>query len=209
MQERWGYLKDTANDALLAMAKGGDAADNALRNLGASLAEAAFQAAIMGEGPLGSLFGGTSIFSLIGGALGLGGGAGGGIPGHARGGFITGPGDGTSDSILMYGSSGEMMMNARAVRQNRHALEAMNANAPVRGYARGGMIGGAAGGGGGGGAAGQPVVVSMNIDVTGARGNAEIMDMVRAGVEQGMAHYDRSILPSSVSRISADARRIG
>ena len=209
VQERWGFLKDTAYDALLAMAKGGDQASDALRNLGASLAEAVFQAAIMGEGPLGSLFGGTSIFGLIGGALGLGGGAAGGIRGHAKGVMITGPGDGTSDSILMYGSSGEMMMNARAVRKNRHVLEAMNANSPILGYAKGGMIGAGRSAGSVGGSSGQPVIVQMKIDVTGARGNAEIMDMVRSGVEQGMAHYDRQILPTSVQRIGADARRIG
>ena len=109
----------------------------------------------------------------------------------------------------MYGSSGEMMMNARAVRKNRHLLEAMNANAPV-GYARGGMIGaGRVASGAGGSPGGQPVAVSLKIDVTGARGNAEIMQMVRAGVEQGMAHYDRAILPSSVQRIGADFRKIG
>ena len=214
-QDRWQYLRQTAYDALLIMAKGGDDASDALRNLGASLAEAAFQAAIMGEGPLGSLFGGTSIFGLIGGAVGLGGGRGGkgiqegGLKTLAAGGYITGPGDGTSDSILMYGSSGEMMMNARAVRKNRHLLEAMNANAPVLGYARGGIIGKASSPGGYGVVGGQPVIASFKIDVTGARGNAEIMDMVRSGVEQGMAHYDRAILPASVTRISADARRIG
>ena len=186
------------------MAKGGDAADNALRNLGASLAEAAFQAAIMCEGPLGSPFGGTSIFRRTGEALGIGGG----LPGKAMGGTITGPGDGTSDDVLMCGSSGEVVMNARAVRKNRHLLEAMNANAPV-GYAKGGLFGAGRAAGVVGSSAGQPVAVSLNIDVTGACGNAGIMSMVRASVEQGMAHYDRSVLPASVGRFSACGRRIG
>ena len=83
------------------------------------------------------------------------------------------------------------------------------ANSPVLGYAKGGMIGAGRAAGAVGGASGQPVVVQMKIDVTGARGNAEIMDMVRSGVEQGMAQYDRVILPSSVQRIRADSRRIG
>ncbi len=38
-------------------------------------------------------------------------------PGYATGGLIRGPGTGTSDSILMYGSNGEYMINAAAVRK--------------------------------------------------------------------------------------------
>ncbi|WP_278397747.1 tape measure protein [Stutzerimonas kunmingensis] len=37
--------------------------------------------------------------------------------GYATGGYIRGPGTGTSDSILMYGSNGEYMVNAAAVRK--------------------------------------------------------------------------------------------
>ncbi len=37
--------------------------------------------------------------------------------GYATGGYIRGPGTGTSDSILMYGSNGEYMINAAAVRK--------------------------------------------------------------------------------------------
>lgn len=46
------------------------------------------------------------------------------IPGFARGGPIRGPGTGTSDSILMWGSNGEFMMRERAVKH--YGLEFMN-----------------------------------------------------------------------------------
>lgn len=46
------------------------------------------------------------------------------IPGFATGGPIRGPGTGTSDSILLWGSNGEFMMRERAVRH--YGLEFMN-----------------------------------------------------------------------------------
>jgi TP901 family phage tail tape measure protein len=53
-----------------------------------------------------------------------------GIPtniGHrARGGLLRGPGTGTSDSIPLWGSAGEFMMNAKATSANLPALAAMN-----------------------------------------------------------------------------------
>ena len=51
--------------------------------------------------------------------------------------------------------------------------------------------------------------VAITVDVSGARGNSEIMDMVEAGVRQGLEQYDRSVLPRSVQAISRDPRRIG
>lgn len=45
---------------------------------------------------------------------------------HAAGGPITGPGTGTSDSILARLSNGEYVVNARATAANRPALDAMN-----------------------------------------------------------------------------------
>lgn len=58
-------------------------------------------------------------------------------------------------------------------------------------------------GGSGGGA------VQINVNVSGARGNSEISEMVQAGVRQGLEHYDRSVLPRSVQKVKRDPRRIG
>ena len=48
---------------------------------------------------------------------------------------------------------------------------------------------------------GGDTAVSINVNVEGARGNAEIMHMVQAGVRQGIAVYDRS-LPTRLAEIN-------
>jgi tape measure domain-containing protein len=73
------------------------------------------------------------------------GGAGGGLlsglfPKFASGGLITGPGTGTSDSILAAVSSGEFVVNARATAKNRALLEALNSGHLPR-FAAGGFVG--------------------------------------------------------------------
>ncbi|MEH6834806.1 hypothetical protein [Falsihalocynthiibacter arcticus] len=51
--------------------------------------------------------------------------------------------------------------------------------------------------------------VSINVDVTGARGNAEIQEMVSSGVSAGLRQYDSQVLPKRVNQISTDPRGIG
>lgn len=51
--------------------------------------------------------------------------------------------------------------------------------------------------------------VEINVNVSGARGNAEIESMVESGVRQGLQRYDRHQLPRSVAQINKDPRRIG
>lgn len=83
----------------------------ALKDLAAQLAQMALYQ------QLGALF--PSMF-----------GAGGFMPllSRAEGGPITGPGTGTSDSILMWGSNGEYMVNAASTAKYRPLLEAINAD---------------------------------------------------------------------------------
>jgi len=61
-------------------------------------------------------------------------------PGHAGGGTITGPGTGTSDSVLMWGSAGEEVTREAMARKYRPLLKAINADR-VPGYATGGTVG--------------------------------------------------------------------
>lgn len=56
-----------------------------------------------------------------------------------------------------------------------------------------------------GGSGGQ---LNINVNVSGARGNSEITDMVQAGVQQGLQHYDRTVLPGSVKRVNNDPRKV-
>lgn len=65
-------------------------------------------------------------------------------PKRAGGGLLTGPGTGTSDSILMWGSNGEYMLRAEAVKRlGRARLDYMNRHGRIPGFADGGLIGGA------------------------------------------------------------------
>ena len=57
--------------------------------------------------------------------------------GFARGGMLSGPGTGTSDSIPIWASAGEYVVNAKATAKHLPLLHALNAT----GYADGGIIG--------------------------------------------------------------------
>lgn len=53
------------------------------------------------------------------------------IPGFASGGYVSGAGTGTSDSIMARLSDGEFVVNAAATKRNRALLEAINSNERV------------------------------------------------------------------------------
>ncbi|SMC63174.1 tape measure domain-containing protein [Sporomusa malonica] len=64
-----------------------------------------------------------------------------GITGFATGGPISGPGTGTSDSILMWGSDGEYMVNAAATKSiGVDNLNYMNQTGQIPGFAAGGLV---------------------------------------------------------------------
>ena len=65
--------------------------------------------------------------------------------GKATGGYITGPGTGTSDDVPIWASNGEYMINARSTAKYRRELEAINGGyyeqlKAAAGYASGGMV---------------------------------------------------------------------
>ena len=60
----------------------------------------------------------------------------------ATGGYIRGPGTGTSDSIPARLSNGEYVINARATSLNRSLLEQINTSGKTRRFANGGAVGG-------------------------------------------------------------------
>lgn len=62
------------------------------------------------------------------------------LGGHATGGYISGPGSGTSDSIVARVSNGEFIVNAAATAQNIGLLNAINAGQMPR-FETGGMVG--------------------------------------------------------------------
>lgn len=151
--------------------------------------------------------------SLLGGLLGRK--DGGPIPGYASGGRVRGPGGPRDDKVLMWGSNGEFMMNASATQKFLPILEAMNAGRLPE-FSNGGKIGipapmtprasipvpvipSAA----------QLVAGSsstdnsqtdnsvnsapvINVNVSGATGNAEVANMVQQGVAQGIKTWRQS-----------------
>lgn len=110
---------------------------NVLQDATRMLLRMALQAALMGSGPLGQLFGlggaggkPGGLFGLIFGLFG----------GKADGGMVRGPGTSRSDSIPKMISDGEFITNAKATAQHRPLLEAINSG-KLKGYANGGLVG--------------------------------------------------------------------
>lgn len=204
LQQGWEFLGSTAYDALEGIILKGESAGEVMENLAQSILRAGLQAMILGKGPLAGFLG---VSGPIWGGLA---GAAGSAPAYAGGGLISGPGSGTSDNILMWGSSGEFMMNARSTARYRHVLEAMNAGATIPGFAAGGPIGDSAMRPS---LRGEPAA-SGTLRIELAEGLvASFLDKASAQavriVETGIAQYDRNALPQRVLQVSGDSRRRG
>ena len=122
-------------DAVSDLVVEGRSAAEVFENLTKSIAKAAIQAALMGTGPLGGMFGmaapqgggaggiiGT-LFSAFSG--GVGGSPTGGVRLFKEGGIVQGPGTGRSDSILARISNGEAIIPAHVVATNRPLVQAL------------------------------------------------------------------------------------
>ncbi|WP_299370418.1 phage tail length tape measure family protein [uncultured Tateyamaria sp.] len=148
-KDKYDLLSDTLLDVVPDLTKGGDAAAQAWERLGDTLQRVAWEAILLGEGPLASLMWGNSG----GGSSGIGGlagalfgaifpGAAARLPGRKDGGMIFGDGGSRDDRQLVLMSPGEMAINAAATARHRGLLEAINAGAPLPGLANGGSLGG-------------------------------------------------------------------
>lgn len=129
-----GFFSDMANG--LANGRGwwgslSDAAVNAITKIADALIDSGIDSLFGGSGfgsLLGGLFGGTSADPWSGLRL-------------ASGGYVSGPGSATSDSIPAWLSNGEFVMNAKATKAFGPWLQAMNDN-KLRGFAYGGPVDG-------------------------------------------------------------------
>ncbi len=196
IEELQAFKESLVENALDALISKGESLQDVLKGVISSLAKAAIQAAIFGTGPLGSIFGGKGIGSLIFGG------------GKAAGGMVHGPGTGTSDSILTPLSNGEYIVNARATARNRHLLDAINSGASMgAGMAVGGPVGGR--GPARTGLRDAPRDMRVTMDLRGARGDREIERAGYRGMKRALAEFERGELPRSVARISRDPTRIG
>lgn len=135
-QDAQKFFGDAITDSLSDMIFNGAKAQDVMRKLAVEIGKAALQAALMGSGPLAGIFGtagvGGNAGGLIGGLLG-------GLK-LAGGGFVSGRGTGKSDSIPARLSNGEYVINARATKQNRALLDAINSGKLPR-FADGGPVG--------------------------------------------------------------------
>jgi len=120
------------------------------------------------------------------------------LPGFATGGYVSGAGTGTSDSIMARLSDGEFVVNAAATRRNRALLEAINSNERVS----------VAGGGGSvvstqsSGSTQAPVVAQPNVTVN------LIEDRSRAGkVDQRTGDNGQLEIDAFVADIWGDGER--
>lgn len=123
--------------------------------------------------------------------------------GHADGGLIRGPGSGTSDSIPARVSNGEYIVNAAATRANLPMLEAINDNRFPR-FASGGLVTAAAN-------AAQPssMPVHVNINLTGANGDATIQKIAYQAAREGTMTALGQIPNISVKSVQDRQRRMG
>ena len=160
------FFAGSAYDAFDGLIMKGESATDVVRDLTAALAEAAWKAALLGEGGLAGAFGTKDSGGLFGmlakaGVSALGAAvagpaftAGQALPGGgtligpstglpqmlASGGRVVGPGTRTSDSIPAWLSDGEFVVNAAAANRNLPLLEAINAGAGMPRFAEGGRV---------------------------------------------------------------------
>ncbi|RQH14938.1 hypothetical protein [Bradyrhizobium sp. RP6] len=137
------------------------------------------------------------IMRTLSGGLGFadGGLVGGGAPvAKADGGYISGPGTGTSDSIPARLSNGEFVVRASAVAKHRAVLEAINGDRIPR-FADGGLVGNA-------GSSGAPMIApsnviapSISVTVQGTPGMSD-QDHQRTGenIARSLEHHVRTMI---------------
>lgn len=207
LKAQYNFFANTAYDAISGLIFQGNSLAETMENVGKMILQAALQASLLGTGPLATLLGtsgGGGLLGAIGGALF------GTIPALSKGGgILAGPGSGTSDDILMWGSSGEFMMNSKATAQNRHLLEYLNAGNALPGYSAGGLVGAQS--------AAPHVTQAQNANA--ARIRLEIMpnkyfDTLLKEVSKDTAlvvveSYRRDVAPSDFRRFQSDPRGLG
>lgn len=192
-REGWDFWGDAALTAL-------NDVDGALEMVLKSLQ----QAALLGTGPLGGLFGGTNS-SGAGGLLGMVIGA---ITGKADGGEIYGQGGPRDDKQLIAASPGEFIVNAKATSRNRALLDRINSGG-VPAFANGGMIAQQRGATGSGTAPPAGGRMDITVNVNGAMGDKDIEARARAGTAAAIAEYSDTVLPMRVREISSSPEWIG
>ncbi|KVE80402.1 phage tail tape measure protein [Burkholderia vietnamiensis] len=165
-------------------------------SIGGSLIGGFFGANAGVAAPVSSALPGDSLDNMINLTNGFG-------TGHADGGYITGPGSGTSDSIMARLSNGEFVVNAAATSKYRGLLEAINGKQPVAAaprFATGGYVGSSTPVSGSS-SNGMTVIVDAPVTVTGGNGTS-------AAEQQNSAELSKKI-KQAVQALLQNERRQG
>ena len=126
------------------------------------------------------IFGGGFFQALIGGFLGIG------LPGASSGGGLGGVAS-TAAAPAGIGLASPAALPSLAMASGMAKLPMTPANMNLP-------------------SAGKKEPVEININVNGARGNAEIEEMVKSGVAKGLTEYDRKVVPDRVDYVSKNPR---
>lgn len=165
-------------------------------SIGGSLIGGFFGANAGVAAPVSSALPGDSLDNMINLTNGFG-------TGHADGGYITGPGSGTSDSIMARLSNGEFVVNAAATSKYRGLLEAINGKQPVAAaprFATGGYVGSSTPVSGSSSNV-MTVIVEAPVTVTGGNGTS-------AAEQQNSAELSKKI-KQAVQALLQNERRQG
>lgn len=200
------FLSSNIETLAEGMAAGGDSAAAAWEQVEAAIISAALQAALLGEGPWADLFGlgGDSggLTGLIMSGIGL-----------ADGGTVYGSGGNKDDKVPAWLSPGETVVTAKATRQFRPLLQAMNDGVDIPGLAEGGTIGGATtsqsySGLSSSGAAASQSSVLLRI-LPSPLFQTVVEEQTQGIVIEAVDDYDRNRAPDTVKRTIDDPRRRG
>ncbi|RWR08527.1 phage tail tape measure protein [Paenirhodobacter populi] len=176
--------RDAMNTLFGSILDGADAAKSAIANLLMQIAKVQFSKGLMSL--LGMTSGGSWLVNAIGSSLTM----------NANGGVYGGPGISAysgqvvNKPTLFPFAKGTGLMGEAGPEAILPLVRAANGKLGVQSQ--------------GGGGASEPT--SININVTGARGNSEIEQMVASGVSQGLSAYDKR-LPGRVQQINTNPRR--
>ncbi|WP_164860764.1 phage tail length tape measure family protein [Parasedimentitalea marina] len=183
------------------MVAGGEQAADAWKQVEAAIAAAALQALLLGDGPWADLFGlggdTGGLTGLILGGIGL-----------ADGGTVYGAGGNKDDKVPAWLSPGETVVTAKATRQYRPLLQAMNDGVDIPGLASGGTIGMQPA---------QPLSGGSNSGPQSVLLRIQPSPLFKATVEETAQNiavdvvedYDSNVAPGTVHRVLNDPRGTG
>ena len=203
------FFGQQAVDALSGILTGSMTVEDALRQMLNTLIKMLLQAALLGDGPFGGMFGGGGgIFGMIGKLFGL---KDGGMVDAAKhspimlasGGYVSGPGGPRDDKIPALLSDGEYVVNAAATKKHAALLQTINSG-QLPAFRDGGLVGSTStpllGSSSGGNAA--PINVTNNVKVEGSAGtpeqNADLSRQMAKQLEKTM----RGIVSDEMRRAS-------